>query len=545
MSAATAAPDELDAVVVGAGFAGLYMLHQLRTLGLSARVFEAGGNVGGTWYWNRYPGARCDVESMSYCYTFDPELQQQWQWTERYPSQPEILRYLNHVADRHDLRRDIQFDKRVTAARYDDERQRWFVTTDHGDRVSARFCIMATGCLSTARVPDFPGRDQFRGRVFHTGQWPHEPIDFRGRVVGMIGTGSSGIQVAPTIAQDVKHLYVFQRTPNFSIPAHNRPLRREEIEARKAIYPEHSKRARDSLFGVPCDINMQSALAVSAEERRKRYEAAWAEGGATPTLVAYVDLLANDAANETVAEFVRAKIRSIVRDPQVAERLSPHDHPLGAKRICVDTDYYATFNRPNVTLVDVRSAPIEAIAPTGLRTTAGSYELDDLIFATGFDAMTGALLAIDIRGRRGLELKTQWTQGPKTYLGLMIAGFPNLFTITGPGSPSVLSNVVVSIEQHVEWVAACLKHTLERGHATIEADSRAEERWMQHVADVANTTLFPKANSWYTGANIPGKPRVFMPYVGGVGAYAQVCRDVVAKGYEGFSFSPTRVARSA
>jgi cyclohexanone monooxygenase len=527
----------LDAVIVGAGFSGMYMLHQLRSMGLKAQVFEAGTDVGGTWYWNRYPGARCDVESMSYCYTFDPQLQREWKWTERYPSQPEILRYLQHVAERLDLRRDIVFNKRVTAAQYDSERKLWSVTTATGERVAARFCIMATGCLSTPRAPDFPGQSAFEGRIFHTGQWPHEPIDFTGRIVGMIGTGSTGIQVAPTVAKVAKHLYVFQRTPNFSVPARNRPLTAAEITAREGILAAHNQKARESLFGVPWDINLQSALQVSAEERQKQYESAWDEGGATPTLVAYVDLLASEAANETAAEFVRNKIRAIVRDQNVAELLTPRDHPIGAKRICVDTDYFATYNRPNVTLVDVRSAPIQGFTATGIRTAAGEYAVDDVIFATGFDAMTGALLSIDIRGRDGVTLKSRWQEGPKTYLGLMVAGFPNLITITGPGSPSVLSNVVVSIEQHVEWIAALLRDMRARGRAVIEADAAAQDSWMQHVADVANTTLFPRANSWDVGANIPGKPRVFMPYVGGVGAYRQKCDEVAAKGYEGFQFS--------
>jgi len=528
---------ELDAVVVGAGFSGLYMLHLLRGMGLGVQVIEAGENVGGTWYWNRYPGARCDVESMDYCYSFDDKLQQEWQWTERYPSQPEILRYLDHVADRFDLRRDIQCGVRVTAAHYDEAAGRWQVSTDAGDALTARFCIMATGCLSAPRVPEFKGHERFAGRTFHTGQWPHESVDFTGQRVGVIGTGSSGIQVIPVVARQAKQLYVFQRTPNFSLPAHNRPLEAAGVAALKARYAEHRQNARDSLFGVPWGINMQMALQVSPDDRSAQYEAAWKQGGATPMLVAYADLLASEPANQTVADFVRGKIRAIVRDPAIAERLSPRDHPLGTKRICVDTDYYDTFNRDNVTLVDARVAPIEEINETGLRTSAAQYTLDSLIFATGFDAMTGALLAIDIRGRRGQSLKETWANGPRTYLGLAVAGFPNLFTVTGPGSPSVLSNVVVSIEQHVEWIAQCIAYLRAKGYASIEARSDSQEKWVAHVNEVAHTTLFPRANSWYTGANIPGKPRVFMPYVGGVGTYAQICRDVVAKGYEGFALS--------
>jgi cyclohexanone monooxygenase len=523
-----------DALVVGAGFSGLYLLHLLRGMGLSVRVLEAGDGVGGTWFWNRYPGARCDVESMSYCYTFDPQLQQEWQWTEKYPSQPEILRYLNHVADRYDLRRDIQLETRVTAAHFDEAKGRWLVTTDRSERFEVHWLIMATGCLSATRVPEFPGRERFRGRSYHTGEWPEEPVDFTGQTVGVIGTGSSGIQVIPQVAQQAKRLYVFQRTPNFSIPAHNRRLRPDEIEDRRRIQAEHNAKARLSLFGVPWDINMQMALDVPAAQRQQQYEAAWAAGGATPMLVAYADLLANDAANETAAEFVRGKIRTIVRDPNVAAMLSPTDHPLGAKRICVDTDYYDTFNRDNVTLVDVRSDPIVEITETGLRTQRAHYELDSLIYATGFDAMTGALLAIDIRGRGGMPLRRKWAEGPKAYLGVMVEGFPNLFTVTGPGSPSVLSNVVVSIEQHAEWIAECIGNLRARGANVIEATREAEDKWVAHVNEVADTTLFPKANSWYIGANIPGKPRVFMPYVGGVGTYRQICDEVAKKGYEGF-----------
>jgi cyclohexanone monooxygenase len=525
----------LDVLVVGAGFSGMYLLHLLRGMGLSVRVIEAGDGVGGTWFWNRYPGARCDVESMSYCYTFDPELQREWQWSERYPSQPEILRYLNHVADRYDLRRDIQLETRVTSAHYDEAAGRWRVATDRGELFDVHWLIMATGCLSTARVPDFKGKERFKGHSYHTGEWPKEPVDFTGQTVGVIGTGSSGIQVIPEVARQAKRVYVFQRTPNFSIPAHNRPLRPDEIEERRRIQAEHNAKARVSLFGVPWDINMQMALEVPAEERQKQFEAAWTAGGATPMLVSYADLLANQAANDTAAEFVRGKIRAIVKDPKVAELLSPTDHPLGAKRICVDTDYYKTFNRENVTLVDVRSDPIEEITETGLRTRNAHYDLDSLIYATGFDAMTGALLAIDIRGRGGMTLRQKWAEGPRAYLGLMTAGFPNLFTVTGPGSPSVLSNVVMSIEQHVEWIAACLRRLREQGAGTIEATREAEDKWVAHVNEVANTTLFPKANSWYMGANIPGKPRVFMPYVGGVGVYREICDKVAANGYEGFS----------
>ncbi|HSB40653.1 MAG TPA: NAD(P)/FAD-dependent oxidoreductase [Methylomirabilota bacterium] len=524
----------LDAIVVGAGFAGMYMLHRLRELGLTVRVYEAGKGVGGTWYWNRYPGARCDVESMDYSYSFSEELQQEWRWTERYAAQPEILRYANHVADRFDLRRDIQFETRVRSAVFDEASRRWTVETDRGDRVSARFCIMATGCLSEPQVPDFEGLETFEGKWYHTGQWPHEGVDFTGLRVGVIGTGSSAIQSIPIIAQQATHLFVFQRTPNYSMPAQNAPLDPEYERWVKEHYADFRRQARESRVGFVVERSGDSALAVPAEEREREYEKRWRRGGLGFS-AAYTDLLVSKEANDTAAEFFRAKIRSIVRDPAVADLLCPRDYPLGTKRLCVDTGYYATFNRGNVTLVDVRTAPVEAITPKGVRTSKAEYEVDALVFATGFDAMTGALLDIDIRGRGGRRLREEWAAGPRTYLGLAIAGFPNLFTITGPGSPSVLSNMIVSIEQHVDWIADCLAYLREHGHATIEPTAEAQEAWVQHVSDVGHMTLYPRAPSWYMGANIPGKPCVFMPYIGGVGVYRQKCDEVAAKGYDGFA----------
>jgi len=526
----------LDAVVVGAGFAGLYMLHRLRGLGLSARVYEAGDGVGGTWYWNRYPGARCDVESMDYSYSFSDALQQEWRWTERYASQPEILRYINHVADRFDLRRDVQLSTRVTSAVFDEAANRWTVQTDRGDLVSAQFCIMATGCLSDAQVPDIPGRETFRGRWYHTGRWPHEGVDFTGQRVGIIGTGSSAIQSIPIIARQAAHLHVFQRTPNFSIPARNAPLDPDLERRVKANYAEYRRQARASRVGFVVEGNERSALAVSPEERQREYETRWQRGGLGFSAT-FPDLLISKDANDTAAAFFRAKIRSIVRDPAVADALTPRDYPLGTKRLCVDTDYYDTFNRDNVTLVDIRTAPIEAITPQGLRTREATYALDSLVFATGFDAMTGALLKIDIRGSAGQRLQDKWAAGPRTYLGVATAGFPNLFAITGPGSPSVISNMIVSIEQHVDWIAGCLAYVRAHGLARIEPTADAEDAWVAHVNDVGNATLYPRANSWYMGANVPGKPRVFMPYIGGVGVYRQTCDDVAAKGYEGFTLT--------
>lgn len=533
-----------DVVIVGAGFAGMYLLHRLRGLGLSAIVFEAATGVGGTWYWNRYPGARCDVESMQYSYAFSDELQQDWTWSELFSAQPEILRYANHVADRLDLRRDMRFETRVTAARFDDAAQQWQVRTDRGDQVTARHCVMATGCLSSARLPDLPGRDSFRGKTYHTGHWPHDGVDFSGQRVGVIGTGSSAIQAIPVIARQAAHLTVFQRTPNYSIPSRNAPMT-SDYEARwKPNYAALRLLARTMRTGILNNPNNQSALDVSPEERQRIYEERWAEGG-TSFMAAFNDLIFDQAANDTAAEFVRSKIREIVHDPATAALLAPKDYPIGTKRICVDTDYFETYNRPNVTLVDIRTQPISAITPSGVQVSDTVYEFDAIVFATGFDAMTGALNAIDIAGREGVRLRDKWQDGPRTYLGLMTAGFPNLFMVTGPGSPSVLSNMMVSIEQHVDWIIDCLAHLRAQGLAVIEPTEQAEDNWVAHNSDVAQGTLYPKAASWYMGANVPGKPRVFMPYIGGVGAYRQICDQVAADGYSGFRLESPAAAMQA
>ena len=521
----------LDAVVVGAGFAGMYMLYRLRELGFSVRVFEAGSGVGGTWYWNRYPGARCDVQSMEYSYQFSEELQQEWSWSEKFSTQPEILRYANHVADRFDLRRDIQFETRVESAHFDAENDTWKIETDRGDSLRARYCVMATGCLSSHNVPDFPGLSDFEGEVLHTGTWPHEPVDFSGKRVGIIGTGSSGIQSIPVVAEQAEHLTVFQRTANFSIPAHNGPLDREYEAAIKGQYSQF--RAQNALMpaGLQTQPNEDCALSVSAEERQAVYEDRWQRGG-LPFVVAFADLGLNPEANETAADFIRAQIRASVSDPEVAELLCPRT-VVGCKRICVDTNYFATYNRDNVTLVDVSDGGIESITPEGVRADGRDFEFDMIILATGFDAMTGALARIDIRGREGLQLTEKWSEGPKTYLGLGVSGFPNFFTITGPGSPSVLSNMLPSIEQHVNWIAECVSALSEQGVATIEASAEAEEAWVAHVNEVAGMTLYTRCNSWYLGANVPGKPRVFMPYIG-FPPYVEKCNAVAANGYEGF-----------
>lgn len=528
-----------DVVVVGAGFGGMYMLYRLRALGLSVRVYEQGDGVGGTWYWNRYPGARCDVESMQYSYSFSEELQQEWDWSERYAPQPEILKYANHVADRFNLRPDIQLNTRVDRAAFDADANAWSVATSDGKTVTAAYVVLATGCLSNARVPDIKGLSSFKGKVYHTGHWPHEPVDFIGQRVGIIGTGSSSIQSVPVIAAQASHLTVFQRTANFSIPARNAPLTPEERQRFRDNYPEIRRVAREEMRnGIYQEAPDRGALDDGDNARRAKYEARWAHGGLT-FMGVYNNLALDKAANATAADFVREKIAEIVSDPQTAKLLQPSDHPIGSKRICIDTDYYATFNRPNVTLVDIKRTGIEEIRPNAVRAGGRDYEIDTLVLATGFDAMTGSVAKIDIVGRDGRTLNQKWAAGPRTYLGLMSEGFPNLFVITGPGSPSVLSNMMVSIEQHVDWIADCIAHMRQHDLDVIEASREAEDRWVEHVNEVAYRTLYPQANSWYMGANIPGKPRIFMPYIGGVGVYRQICNDIAAKGYEGFAMART------
>ncbi len=533
------APARLDVAIVGAGLAGLYAIHRLRGMGLRVRAFEAGSGIGGTWFWNRYPGARCDVESLEYSYAFSDELQQEWKWPERYGTQPEILRYINHVADRFDLRRDVQLSTRVTSAVFDAAVGEWTLTTDRGDVVRARFCVMAAGNLSTPRVPDFKGIGDFKGKWYHSGLWPHEGVDFSGLRVGVIGTGSSGVQMIPIIARQAKHLHVFQRTANFSLPARNAPMDAARERRHKAEYPARRRAAFDTPFAIAgYPKPTKSALQATPQERHAAYEAKWQEGGSISFLYSYTDLLVRKEANETASEFVREKIRGTVMDPRTAELLAPKDHPIGTKRLCLDTGYYETYNRANVTLVDVRSDPIAQITPDGLRTAGGvDHELDAIVFATGFDAMTGALREIDIRTTDGATLAGKWDGGPLTYLGLMVAGFPNMFIITGPGSPGVKTQMIASIEQHTDWIAACLAHMRQHQLDRVEPTVEAEAAWVQHVNAVADGTLYPLANSWYVGANIPGKPRVFMPYVGGFDAYKRRCDAVAANGYEGFKLT--------
>ncbi len=533
----------VDLVVVGAGFAGLYMTHQAQQSGLSVQGIEAAPDVGGTWYWNRYPGARCDIESFDYSYSFDDDLQQQWQWTEKFATQPEILRYLNHVADRFDLRRSFRFGVRVEAATFDETSGLWQVTNSDGSIVTAQFCVLATGCLSSANIPDFDGLEDFRGRTFHTGRWPHEVVDFTNRRIGVIGTGSSGVQCIPMLAQQADEVLVFQRTPNYSLPAFNEPLDPSVIDLRKADYPAYRERARYSFTGVPVDTPTRATFEVTQSERLATYEAAWESGKYGALLRTYTDLMTSRDANDTAAEFVRSKIRAIVHDARTAELLQP-DFAFGTKRTCLDTGYFETYNRENVRLIDVRSEPITGLVEDGVVTTRGRFPVDDLVFATGFDAITGAILHIDIRGRGEKSLSDKWSAGPRTYLGLMTAGFPNLFFITGPGSPSVLSNMVVSIEQHVEWISDCVTALIDSGHRTVEATTSAEDAWVQTVNDEANATLYPTTATWYLGANIPDKQRVFMPYVAGVGKYRRLCEQITSDGYRGFAFDADATSES-
>ena len=528
----------LDAVIIGAGFSGLYQLHQLRDrLGLQVQVLEAAEDVGGTWYWNRYPGARCDSESYSYSYSFDPALEQEWHWSERYPGHAEIRRYLGHVADRFDLRRSIRLGVRVRSARFNEADNTWTIRTEAGDALTSRFLITAVGCLSSANLPGIPGLDSFGGQWFHTGRWPHEGVDFSGKRVGLIGTGSTGIQAAPVIAETAAHLTVFQRTANYSVPARNAPFDPEHQARVKADYPALRAHMRSNINGHPYVIDEAPALSVSPEERLRRYEAAWDAGGLSFRAV-FADLLKDKEANDTASAFIRAKIADIVKDPDTARKLTPTDHPFASKRPPIDSGYFETFNRDNVSLVDVKAHPIEAITPTGIRTADGEHALDIIVFATGFDAMTGPLLAIDIEGRDGHRLKEDWAAGPRTYLGLQVPFFPNLFTVTGPGSPSVLANMPVAIEQHTQWITECIRSLREKGLTRIEAEEDAAAEWVAHVNEAANQTLLPMANSsWYLGANVPGKPRVFMPYAGGMGRYAAHCAAVAQDDYRGFKAS--------
>jgi cation diffusion facilitator CzcD-associated flavoprotein CzcO/acetyl esterase/lipase len=535
---------QVDVAVVGAGFAGLYLLHRLRKAGFTTVVLEEAGDVGGTWYWNRYPGARCDIQTIDYSYTFDPELESAWKWSEKYATQPEILRYLGFVTDRYDLRRHIRFRTRITTATWDQAAERWLLTTDNGAAVSSRYYIMATGCLSAPKPPEIDGVKDFKGEVYYTGRWPHEEVKLAGKRVAVIGTGSSGIQAIPMIAERAAHLTVFQRTPNFALPAHNGPAPADRIGLLEGDRAGYREQARWSLTGVPWPQQTAVSWQLSDAERRERFEQAWAAGDLVYILTQlWADQGVDVDGNALVGDLIREKIRATVRDPETAAALSPYDHPFGAKRPCLDTNYYATYNRPNVTLVNLRQEPIKSITASGITTGERTFDVDVIVFATGFDAMTGAIMAVHpITGRGGKSLSEVWANGPQTYLGLTVAGFPNLFMITGPGSPSVLSNMAVSIEQHVDWTVDRLIAMREAGFTAIEATETAQAGWAQHMADCATLTLHRLANTWYTGANVPGKAQGVMPYTGGVGPYRSICNDVVSRGMLGFKLTGPNVA---
>ncbi|MGB0314280.1 MAG: alpha/beta hydrolase fold domain-containing protein [Parvibaculales bacterium] len=527
--------ETVDAVVVGAGFSGMYQLHKLRDMGLSVKVFEAGEDVGGTWYWNRYPGARVDIESMAYSFSFSKELEQDWVWSEKYSPQPELLRYAQHVAERFDLKRDISFNTRVESAHFDEDNNEWLVTTECGRRVRARYLVMATGVLSAAKTPDIAGRDSYKGETYQTGLWPKEGVDFTGKRVAIIGTGSSAVQSIPLIAEEADELVVYQRTAAYSTPAFNRPLTNSEIDTMKGNYDQYRQEQRLSPAGIiNPERQLERVMDVPKEERQRRFEEAWDEGLLTGLMSTFSDIQLDEEANHEVAEFIRDRIRNTVQDQQTADDLTPKAYPYATKRPCIDTNYYETYNRENVSLVNLRRTPIETITETGIETSDGAREFDAIVYATGFDAMTGPLLRVDIRGRGGKRLVDAWIDGPRSYLGIAIHGFPNLFTITGPSSPSVLSNMLVSIEQHVDWVSDCIGWMNENGKTAIEPSDEAERDWAEHTAHLAGMTLFPQADSWYMGANVPGKPRMFLAYVGGVGAYRLICDQIAATGYHGF-----------
>jgi cyclohexanone monooxygenase len=551
--------DQPDVLIVGAGFAGMYAVHRFRELGLSVKALEAGSDVGGTWYWNRYPGARCDVPSLEYSYGFSRELEQEWDWPEVFSAQEDILRYANYVADRLDLRRDMQFNTRIANIEWQDATQRWRLTSEAGETFEAPFCVMATGCLSVPVEPKIPGAERFRGAVYHTGRWPHEPVDLGGKRVGVFGTGSSGVQTIPELARQAAHLTVFQRTPVYTVPANRKRMRaavQQEFRDNYGLIREMQQKnqggisnfrprksvrrgdrvaadvTRPSDISTPSDAAVPNRLLDLTPDQRAQVMERFGLGA----LLAFRDVYTSTEANETANALYRDTVRSIIRDPETAEHLLPKNYGLGCKRQVLDRDYYDTFNRANVTLVDLSATPVETITESGVRTSSTHHELDVLVYATGFDAMTGALLRANIRGRAGKRLNDQWRDGPVTYLGLQMSGFPNLFTVTGPGSPSVLCNMIVAIEQHVNWIGDCINHMRGHGLATIEPRPESEQQWIAHVNEVAEGTMFtaPSCNSWYLGANIPGKPRIFMPYVGGYPRYRERCEQEASAGYPGF-----------
>jgi cation diffusion facilitator CzcD-associated flavoprotein CzcO len=536
----TQSPDtgSFDVVVVGAGFSGLYALHKLSGLGLGVVCFEAGDGVGGTWYWNRYPGARVDIESMQYSYGFDEDLQQDWKWPEYFSPQADLEAYANHVADRFGLRAMIRFGARVNRMDWDPAASRWQVATERGDAVSAKYVVAASGALNATNLPPFPGLEKFRGEWYHTAQWPKDEVSFAGKRVGLIGTGSTGIQLTPVIAESAGHLHVFQRTPAYTVPARNRALPDDYEREWKDSYAERRTRMRNSPGAALMPPPHQSIFDFTPEQQQEILEKAWNARNGLIFVRTFADTMVSLEANEIVAEFIRGKIRQIVRDPEVAERLTPRTYPVGTKRICMDTGYYETFNQENVTLVDVRANPITEITETGLRTTAGDYELDMIVFATGFDAVTGSLKRMNITGTAGLSLSDQWRDRPTNYLGFQVSGFPNLFMIHGPGSPGVLTQMITTSEWQVEWIAGVIEDLNRRDIASIETTPEAEEGWDAEMEAMFAHTLYRYADSWYVGANIEGKPRKFLIYIGGFDNYVRRCTEAVSAGYRGFTLTP-------
>jgi cation diffusion facilitator CzcD-associated flavoprotein CzcO len=523
-----------DAIVIGSGFAGIYMLYQLRKIGLSAIVLEKGFGIGGTWFWNKYPGARCDTESLQYSYQFSEELQQEWEWTEKYATQPEILKYINHVVDRFNLRKDIKLKTEIKEIIYNDEKKIWLVSSSD-EQYKSKFCIMATGCLSTPNKPNIPGLNEFKGEVYQTSLWPNKKISFTNKNIAVIGTGSSAMQAIPIISKKAKNLYVFQRTSNYAVPAHNRELDPKEVMNFKKNYKENREKAKTLVSGFLTDYNHKSALQVSQDELKKEYDKRWKKGGLA-FLAAFTDIAINKKANKTTSDYIEKKIQEIVYDKKIAKLLTPNSI-VGCKRLVIDTDYYKTFNNKNVYLFNAKKYPISKVDETQIYTEEAIKNIDMIILATGFDAMTGAMKQINIVGKNGIKLETKWKNGPKLYLGLATNGFPNFFIITGPGSPSVLTNMIPTIEQHVDWIAECLTYMKKKSVSTIEAKVDAENDWVDYNEKIARNTLRYNCKSWYLGSNIKGKKRIFMPFVGGLPVYIKKCEEIVANNYAGFEIN--------
>jgi cation diffusion facilitator CzcD-associated flavoprotein CzcO len=526
----------LDVVVVGAGFGGLYAAYKFREMGLQIAGFEAGGDVGGVWYWNRYPGARVDLPSIDYSYSFSPEIEQEWTWSEQFAAQPELLAYFNFVAERLDLRKHFQFNTRVVSAVWDEARSVWTVTTDRGDVCEATYCVMATGPLSVPKDPDIPGLDRYKGRLLRAGRWPHEPVSFEGKRVGVIGTGSTGIQIVQEVGKTAGELFVFQRTPSFTMPMRNQPLEPEYVAEVKRHYAGIREMARNSAVGGVRPQSSRAFFSVTPSQRRQLLEDAWKNGGLA-MLGTFADLMINPEANEHVAEFVRGKIDEVVQDPTVADTLKPKGYPIFARRPCLDTGYYETYNQPNVHLVDCNTDPVLEFTEKGVRTPSGETELDMLILATGYDGLTGALMAFDVVGRNGRKVNDHWKDGARSYLGLMMEGFPNLFMTTGPNGPAALANIVRISEHDVDLIAGVITHMDREGLATIEASKAAEDGWMDLVHTLSQRTLLSKAKTWYVGANVKGKPQGLPMFTGGFLKYREACAAVVQDGYRGFTFT--------